>query len=219
MPKFAWSYSALKEYENCPRKYHETKVLKRYPFEESEEMLYGKKLHKACENYIKRNAPLPKDMEFLTNTLESLKRKQGDKYPEFKMALTEKLEPVDYFDKNVWVRGAADLLIVDKENSLAWVVDYKTGKDKYPDTDQLALMSLMVMAYFPEITRVNSALIFVMKGSIIKETVYRQEKEPLWWDFRTRTAAIAGSMDNNVWNPKQSGLCGYCPVSTCEFNT
>ena len=55
------------------------------------------------------------------------------------------------------MRGIADLLIVDEESLTAWVVDYKTGKDKYPDKEQLTLMSLMVFAHFPIIRVVKSA--------------------------------------------------------------
>ena len=31
-------------------------------------------------------------------------------------------------DDNVWFRGIADLIILDSDNKLAWVIDYKTGK-------------------------------------------------------------------------------------------
>ena len=30
MSDFTWSYSSLKQYQNCPRQYHEIRVLKNY---------------------------------------------------------------------------------------------------------------------------------------------------------------------------------------------
>ena len=42
-----WSHSALKDYEGCARRYHEVKVLKHYPFKDTQATLYGKEVHKA----------------------------------------------------------------------------------------------------------------------------------------------------------------------------
>jgi hypothetical protein len=49
---FTWSFSALKEYVNCPRQYHEVKVLKRYEKKVTQQMTYGTEVHKACEDYV-----------------------------------------------------------------------------------------------------------------------------------------------------------------------
>ncbi len=32
MADFTWSYSSLKEFENCPKKYQEVRILKNYSF-------------------------------------------------------------------------------------------------------------------------------------------------------------------------------------------
>jgi RecB family exonuclease len=47
------------------------------------------------------------------------------------MALTLDRQPCGFYDKNRWVRGIADLLIINGED--AAVIDYKTGSEKYPD--------------------------------------------------------------------------------------
>ena len=36
MTDFTWSYSSLKQYQNCPRQYHEIRVLKNYTVKESQ---------------------------------------------------------------------------------------------------------------------------------------------------------------------------------------
>ena len=48
--KVTWSHSSLKDYEGCARRYHEVKILKNYPFVETEATRYGKVLHKAAED-------------------------------------------------------------------------------------------------------------------------------------------------------------------------
>jgi hypothetical protein len=127
--------------------------------------------------------------------------------------------PTSWKADNVWVRGIADLLIVDDENLTAWVADYKTGNNKYPDRDQLVLMSIMVFAHFPHIRRVNSALLFLVKNDFVKMTMTSDEAKKHWWGYRERYARLEASYANDVWNPNQTPLCGWCPVKTCEFNS
>lgn len=144
MNKVVWSHSSLKDYEGCPRRYHEVKVLKHYTFQETEATRYGTVLHEAAEHYIRDGTPLPEQFAFVKDTLDALSSKPGRKLCEQKMALDIDLKPCGWKSEQVWVRGIADLLIIDDENLTAWVVDYKTGNNKYPDREQLKLMALMV---------------------------------------------------------------------------
>jgi hypothetical protein len=213
-----WSHSSLKDYEGCPRRYHEVKVLKNYPFKDTDATIYGKELHTAAELYIKDDTPLPPQFSFLQDTLDALKAKPGRKLCEHQMGVTKDLKPCGFMDKDVWVRGIADLLIIDDENLTAKVVDYKSGNNKYPDREQLKLMALMVFAHFPHIRRVSGALLFVVKEDIAKASFMVGEAEEHWWDYRERVARIEQAHETGVWNPKPTPLCGWCPVTTCEHN-
>lgn len=213
-----WSHSALKQYELCPRQYHETKVLKNYPFTDTQATLYGKELHEAAEFYIKDDKPLPPQFEFIKDTLDVLKAKPGRKLCEHEMGIRADLSPCEFMAKDVWCRGIADLLIIDDDNLTAYVVDYKTGNNKYPDREQLKLMALMVFAHFPHIRKVLGGLLFVVKNDLVKASFLRGEAEEYWWDYRERVARIEQALDSGVWNPKPTPLCGWCVVKTCEFN-
>lgn len=218
MTKVTWSHSSLKDYEGCARRYHEVKILKKYPFQETEATRYGTQLHLAAEEHIRDDKPLPPQFAFIQPTLDALKKKPGRKLAEQKMALDEDLCPVGWFDKKVWVRGIADLLILDDDNLTAWVVDYKTGNNKYPDREQLVLMSLMVFRHYPHIREVKSALLFVVKEDMVKHSMSVDEAEAEWWRYRERVGRIAASMEADVWNPTRTPLCGWCPVKSCEFH-
>ncbi len=218
MIKVTWSHSSLKDYEGCARRYHEVKILKKYPFQETEATRYGTQLHLAAEEHIRDDKPLPPQFAFIQPTLDALKKKPGRKLAEQKMALDEDLCPVGWFDKKVWVRGIADLLILDDDNLTAWVVDYKTGNNKYPDREQLVLMSLMVFRHYPHIREVKSALLFVVKEDMVKHSMSIDEAEAQWWKYRERVGRIAASMEADVWNPTRTPLCGWCPVKSCEFH-
>lgn len=214
--KVVWSHSALKDYESCARKYHVVRVLKQHKFVETEATRYGTQLHEAAEFYVRDGTPLPPQFEFVQPMLDALIKKPGRKLCEHKMALTVDLQPCGWIGDDVWVRGIADLLIVDDENLTAWVVDYKTGNNKYPDREQLALMSLMVFAHFPHIRKVNSALLFVVKNDMVKASMSVDEAADIWWKYRERIARIEAAHDTGVWNPKPSPLCPWCPVTSCE---
>jgi hypothetical protein len=216
--KVTFSHSSLKDFESCARKYHEVKVLKKYPREETPQTLYGTKLHEQAELFIRDGRPLDRDFKFLQPTLDKLAAMPGDKYPELEMALTHGLQVCDFNAPDYWVRGIADLVIVNEENYTARVFDYKSGGAKYPDTGQLELMALMVFKHFPNVRRVTAGLLFVLKDIVVKHSVEREDEHKLWWAYRERVARIEKAHYNGVWNPTPSGLCRrYCPVETCEF--
>ena len=213
-----WSHSGLKDFEGCARRYHEVKILKNYPTPDTQQIKYGKELHKAAEDYVRDNVPLPEQFAFVKPTIDALLTKSGRRYPELEMALTEDLTPCGFKAPEVWVRGVADLVIVDDDNLTGWIVDYKTGNNKYPDVGQLELMSLMLFANFPHLRQVNSALLFVVKETMVKYKMDIEQVPAAWQRYRERVAKLVACHDNNVWNPNQTPLCGWCPVSTCEFN-
>ena len=53
MANFTWSYSSLKQYQNCPKQYQEIRVLKNYIEKENESMMYGKEIQQAVKDYRK----------------------------------------------------------------------------------------------------------------------------------------------------------------------
>jgi hypothetical protein len=209
-----WSHSSLKDFEGCPKRYHEVKVLKRFPFKETEQIRYGNEVHKAAEKYTLTGEKTP-GYDFMWPIIDALLEKPGKKFGEQKMALTRDLDPCDWFAPNVWVRGIADLLIIDDENQRAWIVDYKTGNDKYPDTDQLDLMALMTFAHYPRIKVVHSALLFVVKNSVVKSKTFIDDSSMLWVKYRERVGRIDEAHRTKVWNPTPTPLCRFCPVTDC----
>ena len=217
--KVTWSHSALKDFEGCAKRYHEVKVLKSYPFTDTKHTIYGKDVHKAIEDYGRDGIPLPEEFMIFQPVVDVLLAKPGRKLFEHEMALTKDLRPCDFKSDDRWVRGIADLLIVDDDNLTARVIDWKTGNDKYPDKDQLTLMSLMVFAHFPHIRSVSSALFFIVKGSMFRHKMARDDAAAAWWDYRERVAKLEAAHEYDVWNPSQSPRCGWCPVKGCTFNT
>ena len=217
MSNFTWSYSSLKQYQNCPKQYHEIRVLKNYTVKENQAMLYGKEVHTALEEYVRDNKPLAKNYQRFKGMVDSLTNIKGDKYVEYEMALRFDKTPCDFHDKDRWVRGIADLVIVDGD--CAFIVDYKTGSKKYPDPKQLRLMSLMAFTHFPDIQKIKAGLLFVMHNAFITEEYYRKDMDKSWNMFEQSLRRLENSYESGVWQPNPTPLCGWCSVDSCEFHS
>ena len=213
---FTWSFSSLKEYVNCPKQYQETKVLKRFFKRVTPEMTYGNEVHKALENYVKDGTPLAPNYQRFAGMLDTLLEIEGDRYPEHKMALDSAGGACEYNGKDRWVRGIADLLII--QDYTAYIVDYKTGSNKYPDPKQLKLMALMVFAHFPDVSHIKAGLLFVAHDTFIDEEYKRSQIRELWNSFNGDLARMQMSYENDAWMPNPTPLCGWCPVRTCDFH-
>jgi ATP-dependent exoDNAse (exonuclease V) beta subunit len=213
----AWSYSAIKVFETCPRKYHAEKVAKLYPFTETEATRFGVDVHKAAEEYIRDGKPMPPNYDKFKPALDALANIPGEKHCEIEFALTEDLTPTGFKADNVWVRGIADLLILNGDT--AYVVDYKTGSAKYPDKKQLELMALMTFKHYPDVVRVKAALVFLVHDVVIKAQYNREDEAKLWGGWQEKAMLLGMAFGNNNWPPKPNGLCRkWCPVEHCEFS-
>lgn len=211
-----YSFSALKQYINCPKQYHEVKVLQNYTTKVTEQMLYGTAVHKALEDYVRDGTPLAKNYERFKPAVDALLEIPGDKHPELKMALkADRVTPCDFDDPEYWARGIIDLLIIDRDT--AYILDYKTGSAKYPDPKQLKLMALMVFAKYPGIDFIKAGLLFVMHNVFIDEQYRRDEIPKMWQAFEPALARLTISQETGIWVTNPSPLCGWCPVSTCDF--
>lgn len=215
-----WSYSSIKLFEQCPRKYYHLRVVKDILEPETEAMLYGTRFHEAAEFYVRDGTPMPEYFNFAKPVLDNLRQLPGEKLCEHKMGITEDLQPCSFDDPKAWFRGIADLLILDREKGEARIVDYKTGKSaKYADPDQLELMSLCVFKHFPEITKAKGGLLFVVCNAFITGKYNSKQQDVLWERWIRNHSRIKIAFANDTWNPKPSGLCRrHCSVLSCSHN-
>lgn len=213
---YTWSYSSLDLFKQCPQKYYRLRVAKDVKDPPTEHLTYGLAVHKAAEDYIGKDVPVPAKYAFMVDVLNQLKAMPGEKHCEMRLGLTKNLDPCGFFDKAVWWRGVADLIILDGDK--AKVFDYKTGKSaKYADTQQLEILSLAVFKHFPQVKKVKAGLLFVVANDLIKAN-YEQDKAGVYWTkWLEDTNRLEASIVNDVWNKKPNFTCrGWCPVTDCE---
>ncbi len=213
-----WSYSSLSLYKQCPHKYYRLKVKKDIKEPPQDHLYYGLRMHKAAEEYVRDDKPLPSEFKFIEEALSTLKNMSGEKHCEIKLGLTANLEACDYYDKNVWWRGIADLLIIDGD--VAKLVDYKTGKSaKYADTKQLEILSLAIFKKFPNIKKVKSGLLFVVSNDFVNVDYKPEMQHQLWVKWIEDVDRMQEAYNVDVWNPKPNFTCAkHCAVSDCAHH-
>lgn len=216
----AWSYSSIKLFDQCPKKYYHLRVAKDVKDDMGDAALYGDLVHKAAEAFIKDGTPIPEEYAYMRPFVERLAALEGEKHAEIKMGVRKTpngYEPCGFFDRDVWWRGIADLLVIN--GGTAWLVDYKTGKSaRYADTKQLDLLAAATMVHFPQVVRVKSALLFVIAGALVDKKHLVTERDELFSIFDPELHRLDAALESGVWNPKSGPLCGWCPVEQCHHH-
>lgn len=208
--KKAWTYSDLDGYETCPRKYFETKVLRRFK-DSNVANQWGVRAHNAFEARIKEGTPLPEGMQQWESMAVKIINLPGTKLSEFKLSITPSFEPAPW--GNAWSRGKADLVVLDGER--AAVLDYKTGK--FRPSEQLKLYAGYVFATQPEVERVQTGYVWLKERRVTQDTFHRKDVPEIWKEFLPRVKRLEKAFNGSEWPCRPSGLCnGWCPVETCE---
>jgi hypothetical protein len=66
----SWSYSSISLFEQCPKKYFHLRVEKDIKEPTSEQMNYGLEVHKAAEDYISKDTPIPPQFSYMQEMLD-----------------------------------------------------------------------------------------------------------------------------------------------------
>jgi CRISPR/Cas system-associated exonuclease Cas4 (RecB family) len=214
----SWSYSSLKTFEQCPKKYYLLRILKDIQDKGSDATLYGQELHKAAEDYVKSDVAIPPKFSFVKDVLDKLKNITGDKHCELKLGVKKVgtgYAPCGFFDADVWWRGVADLVI--RKGEIAFSVDYKTSKNaKYADTKQLDAIAAALFTHFPELKKIKSALAFVVSKEFIHKEHHAELRDSYFNTFEPELDRLATAEETGVWNASSGPLCKFCPVHHCE---
>ena len=213
-----WSYSSLALYQQCPKKYYHLKVVKDIKEPLSEAITFGNEIHKVAEEYVSKGRSIPEQYIHIEPALKALKNMPGEKLCENKLGLTADLKPCGFFDKNVWWRGVADIIILQGDTALT--VDYKTGKSsKFAELKQLEIVSLAIFKHFPEVKKVKAGLMFLFADDFVKTAYLADSQDELWGSWVSDVGQLQASVESNMWNPKPNFTCrGWCPVTSCDHN-
>lgn len=220
MTKLAHSYTALKMYENCPKRYYHQRITKEVVDQPGAATVYGERVHKQLEEYLKSPvAGLPPETEALKPLCDTFAQSAvpgGMMLVEQEYTLTSDLQPTSWFAPDAWLRFKLDVLVI-RGNNKAIVADWKTGKRR-PDFDQLEMFALAVFSFWPAIKSVTAMFVWTKENAIDKETYKVEHKDEMWTRLLSRINRVEKSLETDNWPAKPSGLCKFCPCKGfCEF--
>jgi hypothetical protein len=211
---FSWSYSALKNFETCPRRYYAYSVAKEVREPESDELRRGHQVHAAFRARVSEGAKLPLGMGMHEPLLAQLADAPGEVHTEQKLGLSVNLAPASW--STAWFRVVIDYANV-REDGSATVIDYKTGRPN-DDTTQLDLSAVTLFAHDPRVERVKAALLFVAYEQLERVTYTRAQTMEIWDGILPRVRQLADARQAQDYPPKPGGLCKrYCAVRSCAF--
>jgi CRISPR/Cas system-associated exonuclease Cas4 (RecB family) len=218
----AWSYSSIKLFETCPRKYQAEKVTKEVAYKDTDATIYGKEVHKVAEDFLSGEiSEIPPKYSFIQPYLLRLQAFPGEKFCEIELGVKKvdgQLVACGFKDPEVWFRGIADLVIINGD--MGWVVDYKTGKNaKYADTRQLALMAAALFLKYPQLKKLKTSLLFVVSKDFIKENFHAEYGLSIFSELEGLLKHREIAYNTGTWNPRPNGLCRkWCAVTSCPHN-
>jgi len=220
MKKMPISFSRLSTFESCPQKFEYLYVLKNVQDLGSVHTEYGTRVHEGLEAYGKALQDTTAKAEAIIalegahgesakwfSLVRKLVSRTGDKYFEHQMSLNADKQPCDWFAEDVWLRGIADVLIVDGDT--AYLFDWKTGKVK-DDPSQMMIFALMTMTHFPEVQKVKTCFVWLAHSQSTSSIYTRRMLPHLWTALGPRFDRVQEAVELGVFTAKPSPLCKWC---------
>ena len=207
--KQPWAHTSLSAFRNCPKQYYHKYVLKDIPFVKSPEMERGIAVHQAMERRLRDNVPLPIDMPFERFVAPLVKH--APPRIEYKIAVRLDGSGCGYWDKDVWGRGAIDVACIGP--TTAMIVDWKTGKPR-EDPAELETFSFLLQGHFPGMNEFYGLYVWLKDGRA-GET-HKLDPAKARKDIEKTVNEIEHCESKEAWHPQPSGLCPWCPVTTCQ---
>lgn len=214
---FTWSFSALKNYQTCPRRYYEYSIAKSIDEPESLPIREGHRVHSAFAARIKEGVPLPLGLTMHEPMLARLVDAPGEIYAEQRLGLTSSFQAAEFFARNVWFRTVLDVVKI-KPDGRAVIIDWKTGKVA-DDMTQLALSAATLFAHDARVTEIRAALVFTAYGEHIDETYSRSDVTSIWASTLPKVNRLLDAHQTQHYPPNPGGLCRrWCAVTACPFH-
>ena len=203
----AWSASRLNEYEICPGKTRFA-VVEKIKLEPTEPMRRGLAVHGLGEAYLKHELKdVPEAFGYFAPELKALRRAKALAEEEYAFDATwQRLD--DWFSPVTWARMKIDALVL--RATTARAIDFKTGKMREKDEEQIELYALAVFAAHPEIKKVVCELWYTSTGDAATFEVRRSEEMALRASWGARAAKM---MNDTKLEPVRHTLCGWCGYS------
>lgn len=210
-----YTYTMLNTYRNVCAHQAERRYIRRdVPYVESPQMAWGNKVHSAFETRVQGAKPLPADMHQWESIAAAFDGR-GAK-TEAKLGITREGRQTGYWDKDVWLRGKADLYVLNESKDRAYLLDYKTGSVR-EDEFELAVQAVLLHAHYPGLTRIMGQFCW-LKENRLGDLHDLSDTKATWEKICQLVRQIENDRARGVFDKEPGPLCGWCDVRDCENN-
>lgn len=206
----SWSHSRIDDFKRCPRMFFEKNIAKTVPFEQTEVMKEGDRVHKMLDQRIRNTVALPIDYKHLEPLVLSIVNAPGETMAEQRMTLSDKLQPTGWFSDDAYCRVIVDVMKINRDRG--FMGDWKTGKIKF-DEHQLKLFAATGFLFYPSLTQITTAYIW-LKSKALDPKVYRRADLPkMWSELLVEPTRMQDYANRNYWPERPGPSCRYCGVN------
>lgn len=209
-----WSFTMLNTYRNiCAYQTYRRYIAKDIPFVETEAMRKGTEVHKAMELRISGDKPLPEKLHIYEPFAQAFKGRTAK--CEMQLGITKEGKATGFFDKDVWGRGKADVVLV--QGDKAYILDWKVVGKPRDEPFELEIHGMLLKAKYPELKTIKGQYAFLQQGYLgvlhdISETL------PTWNNVCHLMKLIENDRQRGVFEKEPGPLCGWCDCMDCEHN-
>jgi len=219
-----YSISKIGAFEQCPYKFKLQYIDKIKVKKDNFHLLKGSLVHKILEenfNYnidtkeynlsetdIKNITQKVKDFEY-SDLGQKIKKLIQYSTLEEDFALDKNLTLCDFWDKEVMLRGSADLYYT--KDNIGYIFDYKTGKDHSKEKEfgitQGTMYAIYLFIKYPKIKNINAYFVFIEHNTYKKINFKREHFKEYIKVFYNKIKNIETTKH---FIEKTSILCEYC---------
>lgn len=208
-----WSYTFLHTYESiCPYQAYRRFIVRDIPFSETEAMKRGIDGHTAME-YRVGGKPLPREMQAYEPFVAPFDGR-GAK-AEVKLGVTADRQACDFFDKDVWGRGKADVIVT--QATTAYLGDWKFGKSTYESRFELDVQAVLLKAKMPNLQRIVGQYHWLSENRS-GELYDLSDTDKAWQKIRDIMYKVEQDKLADNFEKRKGPLCRFCTVGNCENN-
>jgi hypothetical protein len=222
----ALSWSRLSDYYQCPLKFKLKYLEKDAKFKEDESksphLVRGSNVHRALENYVVQ-ATSNGELEVKITSLPEVESTKPfvDRFlnaydqviPETQIAVNDKWERLEWFDRNTMYRAIFDLIAM-RPSDVA-IIDYKTGKMRDYDggpsgLGQLHLSATIALNLWPNIPEVSTTYAYVDHKQTVVKKFNQEDGVRMRKHFEEEHARVNA---DDKFKPTVNEFCKWCPAT------
>lgn len=218
-PAFAWSYSRINDFINCPRAFYHKHIKKTIKFEETKAIREGNRVHKTLENRLgPAKIPLPPDLKDAEKYCRVIEANSDLLLVEKQLCIDQSMGFVTWFAKDAWGRGAFDVLSA--KDGVVRIYDWKTGKIR-DSMLQLKMFAAFASLFLDDCHTFITKYIWLKDDQVTPKepdecTFTREQMPEIWAEIMTYVQRMAQAIALDEFPARPSGLCGWCQVGDCQ---